>query len=52
MKAFWFIMAWWFGSAIIGLLINISNAQWMHWIIVLLVLVWGSILLWLYNRTK
>ena len=52
MKPVIFVLAWWLGSAGIGTLHYVSDAQWLDWIIIILILIWGSILLWVYNKIK
>ena len=52
MKGYWFIIAWILGSFGFGFLINITNAQWMHWLIVILIIAWGIFLFVLHEKTE
>jgi len=45
-----FFLLWWLGSAGIGTLHYVSAADWMSWIIIILILIWGSFLWWLCNK--
>jgi len=52
MSGYGYIIAWILGSFGIGFLINLSNAQWMHWLIVILIVIWGIFLFWLHEKTE
>ena len=52
MEGYWFVIAWIVGSFAIGFLIRLSSADWMHWLIVILIVSWGGFLFWLHEKTE
>ena len=52
MNGYWYIVLWLLVSFGFGFLINITNAQWMHWLIIILIVSWGGFLFWLHEKNE